>query len=68
VLHFSCCSWLTFFLKVVSNIDLKGLNKLLEAHRDVASHLCKRSSEDQAYDVSVYWPPCHELYLTLSIH
>jgi cohesin loading factor subunit SCC2 len=25
----------------------------LDAHRDVASHLSKRSSEDQAYDVSV---------------
>ena len=26
----------------------------MDAHRDVASHLSKRSSEDQAYDVSVY--------------
>ncbi|KAF8158512.1 hypothetical protein B0H34DRAFT_797892 [Crassisporium funariophilum] len=36
--------------EIVSNIDLKGLNRFLDAHRDVASHVCKRSSEDQAYD------------------
>jgi cohesin loading factor subunit SCC2 len=31
---------------------MKELEKLLTVHQDVASHLCKRSSEDQAYDVS----------------
>ena len=31
----------------------------MDAHRDVASHLSKRSSEDQAYDVSV----CHRYEL-----
>ncbi|KAF9457433.1 hypothetical protein BDZ94DRAFT_1326256 [Collybia nuda] len=35
---------------IVSAVDLKALNKLLATHRDVASHLCKRSTEDQAYD------------------
>jgi len=30
---------------------MKELDKLLLTHRDMASHLCKRSSEDQAYDV-----------------
>lgn len=32
-------------------MSLKHLNRFLETHQDVASHLCKRSSEDQAYDV-----------------
>ncbi|EDR13190.1 uncharacterized protein LACBIDRAFT_292430 [Laccaria bicolor S238N-H82] len=36
--------------EVVSTLSSKSLNKLLDAHKDVASHLCKRSSEDQAYD------------------
>ncbi|KAF4617468.1 hypothetical protein D9613_005695 [Agrocybe pediades] len=36
--------------EIVSSLSLKGLNRFLDAHRDVASHLCKRSSEDQAYD------------------
>ncbi|KDR82399.1 hypothetical protein GALMADRAFT_220397 [Galerina marginata CBS 339.88] len=36
--------------EVVNNVDIKGLNRFLSAHQDVASHLCKRSSEDQAYD------------------
>ena len=31
----------------------QNLNEFLDAHRDVASHLSKHSSEDQAYDVSV---------------
>ncbi|KAJ3516976.1 hypothetical protein NLJ89_g794 [Agrocybe chaxingu] len=35
---------------IVSDLSLKYLNRFLEAHQDVASHLCKRSSEDQAYD------------------
>ncbi|PPQ86325.1 hypothetical protein CVT25_005626 [Psilocybe cyanescens] len=36
--------------EIVSNVDLKGLNRFLDAHQAVASHVCKRSSEDQAYD------------------
>ncbi len=40
------------FVKIVSSVSLRGLNRFLESHQDVASHLCKRSSEDQAYDVS----------------
>jgi len=40
------------FKKILSAVDNKGLDKLLAIHQDVASHLCKRSSEDQAYDVS----------------
>lgn len=31
--------------------DSKELDKLLTIHQDVASHLCKRSAEDQAFDV-----------------
>jgi cohesin loading factor subunit SCC2 len=30
---------------------VKEFDRLLVTYRDVASHLCKRSSEDQAYDV-----------------
>jgi hypothetical protein len=40
------------FAKIVSSVSLRALNRFLESHQDVASHLCKRSSEDQAYDVS----------------
>ncbi|KAF7296629.1 Sister chromatid cohesion protein [Mycena chlorophos] len=32
------------------NLDSKGLDRLLTSHRDVAAHLSKRSSEEQAYD------------------
>ncbi|KAJ7070155.1 hypothetical protein C8F01DRAFT_1364201 [Mycena amicta] len=35
---------------LASNLDMKGLDRLLAGHRDVASHLSKRSSEEQAYD------------------
>lgn len=30
--------------------DIQQLNRLLAAHHDVVAHLCKRASEDQAYD------------------
>ena len=43
---------LKFIIQIVSNCSLKRLNRFLDAHHDVASLLCKRSSEDQAYDVS----------------
>lgn len=33
--------------------DVKEFTKVMEAHRDVAAHLCKRSFEDQAYEVCV---------------
>jgi len=32
---------------------VKALDRLLKTHRDIATHLVKRSSEDQAYDVRV---------------
>ena len=32
---------------------MKALDRLLKTHRDIATHLVKRSSEDQAYDVRV---------------
>jgi cohesin loading factor subunit SCC2 len=38
--------------KIFAAINPKELDKLLAVHQDIASHLCKRSSEDQAYDVS----------------
>jgi cohesin loading factor subunit SCC2 len=43
---------LNHILQIVSAVSLRRLNRYLDAHQDVASHLCKRSSEDQAYDVS----------------
>ncbi|KAF5374102.1 hypothetical protein D9615_008832 [Tricholomella constricta] len=36
--------------EIVSTVNVKELDKLLKTHKDIASHLCKRSSEDQAYD------------------
>ncbi|KAF7357525.1 Sister chromatid cohesion protein [Mycena sanguinolenta] len=36
--------------EIVSSLDAKRLDKLLTAHKDVAAHLAKRSSEEQAYD------------------
>jgi cohesin loading factor subunit SCC2 len=39
-------------VQIVSNLDTTALDRLLSSHQDIASHLCKRSSEDQAYDVS----------------
>lgn len=44
-------------MKIVASLKSKQLSKFLDAHRDVAAHLTKRSSEDQAYDVSI----CHFL-------
>ncbi|KAJ7175276.1 sister chromatid cohesion C-terminus-domain-containing protein, partial [Mycena filopes] len=35
---------------IVSSLDLKRLDRLLASHQDVAAHLAKRSSEEQAYD------------------
>ncbi|KAF8636245.1 hypothetical protein AX17_003730 [Amanita inopinata Kibby_2008] len=36
--------------EIVSNVDVNSLERLLASHRELAAHLCKRSSEDQAYD------------------
>ncbi|KZT11764.1 uncharacterized protein LAESUDRAFT_733751 [Laetiporus sulphureus 93-53] len=36
--------------QILANISMKQFQKLASAHNDLASHLCKRSSEDQAYD------------------
>lgn len=43
--------------QIVSNQENKALDRLLAAHRDVSSHLCKRSSEDQTYDVRPLFTP-----------
>jgi hypothetical protein len=47
-----CINVAQIFGQIVSSVDTRDLGKLLAVHKDVASHLCKRSSEDQAYDVS----------------
>ncbi|KAJ3848406.1 hypothetical protein EV368DRAFT_49356 [Lentinula lateritia] len=36
--------------QIVDQLDGKELDRYLEAHWDVAGHLCKRATEDQAYD------------------
>ncbi|GLB45503.1 putative sister chromatid cohesion protein [Lyophyllum shimeji] len=36
--------------EIVSTVNVKELDKLLAAHKDIAAHLCKRASEDQACD------------------
>ncbi|KAH9923582.1 hypothetical protein B0H21DRAFT_765352 [Amylocystis lapponica] len=36
--------------EISTTSDVKQLQRLISAHADVASHLCKRSSEDQACD------------------
>ncbi|KAF9488996.1 hypothetical protein BDN71DRAFT_1531854 [Pleurotus eryngii] len=36
--------------EIVADLSQRHLDKLLAVHRDVASHLSKRASEDQAYD------------------
>ncbi|PFH53278.1 hypothetical protein AMATHDRAFT_73479 [Amanita thiersii Skay4041] len=36
--------------EILSKLDIKALDRLLLCHRELSSHLCKRSSEDQAYD------------------
>ncbi|KAJ7211043.1 hypothetical protein B0H12DRAFT_389308 [Mycena haematopus] len=36
--------------EIVSSLDAKRLDRLLTAHQEVAAHLAKRSSEEQAYD------------------
>lgn len=36
--------------EIMNSQDVKALDRLLKAHRDIATHLVKRSSEDQAYD------------------
>ncbi|KAF4581480.1 Sister chromatid cohesion protein 2 [Pleurotus pulmonarius] len=36
--------------EIIADLSQRHLDRLLAVHRDVASHLSKRSSEDQAYD------------------
>ncbi|KAJ3560203.1 hypothetical protein NP233_g10992 [Leucocoprinus birnbaumii] len=36
--------------EIVNGLDVKGLERLLKGHKDIATHLVKRASEDQAYD------------------
>lgn len=38
--------------EVVSRVDVDGLDGLMLAHRDLASYLCKKAGEDQAFVVS----------------
>jgi cohesin loading factor subunit SCC2 len=54
IIMFSLLAQMLVFGQIVSDIDTEELDKLLSAHIDVASHLCKRSSEDQAYDVCFF--------------
>ncbi|KAI8994107.1 hypothetical protein BD414DRAFT_481445 [Trametes punicea] len=54
--------------EIVASFDVTKLEQLVTAHRDLQSHLCKRSSEDQAFDsarelTAVIWG--HELALVL---
>ncbi|OBZ71396.1 Protein rad9 [Grifola frondosa] len=54
--------------EVLSTMNTKYFLKLVSAHQDLQSHLCKRSTEDQAYDsarelTAVTWG--HELALVL---
>lgn len=53
---------LTYCLQILSNVNIKALEKLLSTHQDVASHLCKRSSEDQAFDVRLSDPGTGEAH------
>ncbi|KAG8738993.1 Sister chromatid cohesion protein 2 [Ceratobasidium sp. 414] len=55
---------LPFETTIVASCDLKALDDLIIAHSDVYAHLSKRSSDDQAYDVSVLPRPV-EPQLTL---
>ncbi|KAH7906512.1 hypothetical protein BJ138DRAFT_1071604 [Hygrophoropsis aurantiaca] len=36
--------------EVIASESTKDLQKLFASHKDIVSHLCKRSSDDQAYD------------------
>ncbi|KAJ4482460.1 hypothetical protein J3R30DRAFT_3699992 [Lentinula aciculospora] len=36
--------------QIVDQLDCKELDRYLDAHWDVSAHLCKRATEDQAYD------------------
>ncbi|KAI9064653.1 hypothetical protein FKP32DRAFT_1625471 [Trametes sanguinea] len=61
-------SSLTPLDEIVSALDKAKLEQLVTAHRELQSHLCKRSSEDQAFDsarelTAVMWG--HELALVL---
>ncbi|KAI0350346.1 hypothetical protein OH77DRAFT_1593607 [Trametes cingulata] len=54
--------------EVLSSLDAAKLERLVEAHQDLQSHLCRRSSEDQAFDsarelTAVLWG--HEIALLL---
>lgn len=39
--------------QIVSTLDIKELDRFLSTQVDIATHLAKRSSDDQAYDVSL---------------
>lgn len=43
-------------MQIISSVDIRAFDKLLASHKELAAHLCKRSSEDQAYDVGAFAP------------
>ncbi|KAI0366939.1 hypothetical protein BV20DRAFT_951369 [Pilatotrama ljubarskyi] len=54
--------------EILSSLDTAKLERLVDAHQELQCHLCKRSSEDQAFDsarelTAVLWG--HELALVL---
>ena len=40
--------------QVLSNANMKQLERLIVAHQEVVTHLSKRSPEDQAYEASIH--------------
>jgi cohesin loading factor subunit SCC2 len=41
------------FIQVLSRASVKHLERLAAAHQDLATHLAKRSAQEQAYEVSI---------------
>jgi hypothetical protein len=39
------------FNQIIASANVQNFNKLALAHQEIATHLFKRSSEEQAYDV-----------------
>ena len=42
------CSRTDISIEIVAAVNSKGFRALSEAHQEISSHLCKRSSSDQA--------------------
>jgi cohesin loading factor subunit SCC2 len=49
--------YVLIFMKVLSRGSLQHFERLAAAHQDLATHLAKRSAQDQAYEVSIRY--CH---------